>query len=139
LRTDLFDATDVACCRMYSEPATVWKGLIKNATEGIARPALILPFTALLLLGQVLPPLLLAVSLASGAAQPLTIILGVGTTLNYAARGLCAWRFRQSWLGAALHPLAILVFLATQWWAFIQEKRGRPFYWKGRVQPGVPA
>lgn len=138
-RTDLFDATDLASCKMYSGASEVWAGLAKNATEGIARPTLILPFTILFLFGQVLPPILLAVSLVSGAALPFTIIFGVGTTLNYAARFACSWRFEQSWLGAALHPVAILSFLGLQWWALYQEKRGRPFYWKGRPQTRIAA
>lgn len=136
-RTDLFDATDIASCRMYSNAKEVWTGLAKNATEGIARPALIVPFTVLFLFGQVLPPLLLAMSLASGMANSLTIIFGVGTTLNYAARFACSWRFEQSRWGAALHPVAILSFLGLQWWALYQEKRGRPFYWKGRPQTRI--
>ena len=136
-RTDLFDATDIASCRMYSNAAEVWAGLAKNATEGIARPTLILPFTALFLFGQILPPILLVLSLVGNAAHPFIIIFGVGTTLNYAARFACSWRFAQSWWGAALHPVAILSFLGLQWWALYQEKRGRPFYWKGRPQTRV--
>jgi glycosyltransferase involved in cell wall biosynthesis len=38
-RTDLFDATDLATCRMYHTNAETWRGLGKNATEGIAAPA----------------------------------------------------------------------------------------------------
>jgi hypothetical protein len=135
LKTDLLDLTDLAVCRMYETPSAVWRGMIKNATEGIARPALIVPFTLLILFGQVLPPFLLAVSLATGKPGSLTFIFGVGTTLNYAARFACAWRFQQSWLGAALHPVGMMSFLATQWWALIQQKRGRPFLWKDRSQP----
>lgn len=138
-RTDLVDATDLATCRMYESSAAVWNGLVKNATEGIAKPVLIVPFTVLILVGQVLPPIALTIGLLKGVSLSLVIIFGVGTTLNYAARFACAWRFRQSWLGAALHPVGMLSFLATQWWALMQEKRGRPFFWKGRPQPRVAA
>ena len=48
---------------MYHNAAEVWRGLTKNATEGMAAPARILPFTFLLFCGQILP-LLLALSLA---------------------------------------------------------------------------
>lgn len=135
LRTDLLDVTDLANCRMYDSPAAVWRGLVKNATEGIASPQLIVPFTILILFGQVLPPFLLAASLLTDSAASLAIAFGVGTTLNYAARFACAWRFQQSWLGAALHPLSMMSFLVTQWWALVQLKRGRPFFWKDRPQP----
>jgi glycosyltransferase involved in cell wall biosynthesis len=54
-RTDLFDATDLASCRMYRNGGEVWRGFMKNATEGLGAPKIIIPFTALLLAGQVLP------------------------------------------------------------------------------------
>ncbi len=62
LRTDLCDATGVAHCRMYQSGSEVWRGLAKNATEGMAAPAVIVPATLLLLGGQVVPVLLLACS-----------------------------------------------------------------------------
>ena len=46
LRTDLFDATDVASCRMYRNAGEVWRGLAKNATEGLAAPGKIVPATS---------------------------------------------------------------------------------------------
>ena len=57
--TDLFDATDLATCRMYRTNAETWRGLGKNATEGLAAPGTIVPMTALLLGGQILPFVLL--------------------------------------------------------------------------------
>ena len=62
LRTDIADLTHLATCRMYHNASEVWRGLAKNATEGMAAPARILPFTFLLFCGQILP-LLLALSL----------------------------------------------------------------------------
>ena len=62
LATDLCDATGVASCRMYRSAREVWFGLAKNATEGLASPRLIGPATLLLLGGQVLPLVLLAVA-----------------------------------------------------------------------------
>ena len=44
-RTDIFDATDIARCRMYTSTKEVCNGLLKNATEGIANARLIVPFT----------------------------------------------------------------------------------------------
>src|SRR3546814_3618215 len=38
LRTDLFDATEIASCRMYEGARAVWAGLSKNATEGMSTP-----------------------------------------------------------------------------------------------------
>ena len=72
LRTDIADLTHLATCRMYHNAAEVWRGLAKNATEGMAAPARILPFTLLLFCGQILP-LLLALSLALTPASYSTV------------------------------------------------------------------
>ena len=37
LKTDLFDATDLAKCRMYRNASEVWFGLAKNAGEALPR------------------------------------------------------------------------------------------------------
>ena len=58
--TDIFDATDIARCRMYTSAQQVCNGLLKNATEGIANARLIVPFSILLVGGSVLPVALLA-------------------------------------------------------------------------------
>ncbi len=57
-RTDIADITGLARVRMYDSAAKVWSGLAKNATEGIATAGKIVPLSAVLFLGQVLPPLL---------------------------------------------------------------------------------
>ncbi len=59
-RTDIADITGLAQVRMYDSAAKVWSGLAKNATEGIATAGKIVPLSAVLFLGQVLPPLLAA-------------------------------------------------------------------------------
>jgi len=41
-QTDLFDATDIARCRMYRTNIETWRGLGKNATEGLAAPGTLL-------------------------------------------------------------------------------------------------
>ncbi|MFP4144870.1 MAG: glycosyltransferase family 2 protein, partial [Phycisphaeraceae bacterium] len=48
--TDLFDGDDLGVCRMYEGLGETWRGLAKNATEGLGSPGLILP-SSLLLLG----------------------------------------------------------------------------------------
>ena len=44
-RTDLLDLTRLVRCRMYRNASEVWCGLSKNATEGLAAPSRIVPFT----------------------------------------------------------------------------------------------
>ena len=62
-KTDLFDATDLATCRMYRNAREVWYGLAKNAGEALAAPGMIVPMSLILLGGQVLPLVLLLLSL----------------------------------------------------------------------------
>jgi len=132
-RTDLCDMTEIATCRMYRNAGEVWRGLAKNATTGLASSGMILPATALLLGGQVLPLLLLAVLVW---LSPLAACLAfIATLASFYPRFAGAKRFRQSWLGAVLHPAGIMIFLAIQWHAFIRSATRRPSPWKGREYP----
>ena len=129
--TDLFDATGIATCRMYRTNSEVWPGLSKNATEGLGSPPLILPMTALLLGGQVLPWLLLGgvggpLSTGAGMAALLALLLGM------LPRVAAARRFRQPWLSCLLHPVGIAALVAIQWWGLARSLAGRPAAWKGR-------
>src|SRR6185312_2145392 len=129
LRTDLFDATDLARCRMYRGAGELWRGLGKNATEGLATPRLIVPATLLLLGGQVLPFLLLMAPLP---ARAMALTLGA-VFLAWSPRLIGVFRFRQSALGALGHPLGILILLAIQWYALGRRLLRRPAAWKGRT------
>ncbi len=130
LATDLFDATDLATCRMYHTNADTWRGLGKNATEGLAAPGTILPMTALLLGGQVLPFILLA--LAPRLSSSGLALAAVAAGLAYLPRLLAVRLFRQPLGGALLHPLGVLALLAIQWHALVRHLTGRPSVWKGR-------
>jgi hypothetical protein len=146
-RTDIFDLTALAEVRMYDSPGAVWLGLAKNATEGIATPARILPFTLLLILGQILPALLLAMwltictmNLIVGATfdEPtLAHTVGAAITLGYLAsvlpRLLAARRFKQPVISALLHPLGTTLLLIIQWYALLRQIFGRPVAWRSRT------
>lgn len=130
LATDLFDATNLSTCRMYHTNADTWRGLGKNATEGLAAPGAILPMTALLFGGQVLPFALLAFApmlSSSGLA-----LAAVAAGLAYLPRLLAVSLFRQPLGSALLHPLGVLALLAIQWHALVRHLTGRPSVWKGR-------
>ena len=131
LATDLFDATDTFHCRMYRSASEVWNGFAKNAHEGLATPRLIGPATLLLLGGQVLPFLLLAL-----APSALTIMATAAALLP---RLIATRRFRQSLAGALLHPLGICGLVAIQWCAFFRVLRQRPAVWRGRSYSPAPA
>lgn len=130
LRTDLFDATDVASVRMYQNGPQVWEGLAKNATEGMASRAAIVPWTVILLGGQVLPFVLLLISAFAGNVS---IPAAAAVLVTLAGRGALAVRFRQPWDSVLLHPLGVLVLVAIQWYALLRERTGNPVAWKGRT------
>ena len=135
LRTDIADLTHLATCRMYHNASEVWHGLAKNATEGMAAPARILPFTFLLFCGQVLPFLLalsIAVAPASYSEHARTLIL-VALAASFVPRLLSVWKYRQSLVSALLHPLGVTVLLALQWYALLRKLAGQQVTWKERA------
>jgi cellulose synthase/poly-beta-1,6-N-acetylglucosamine synthase-like glycosyltransferase len=133
LMTDLCDATDVASCRMYSNAHEVVGGLLKNATEGLASAGRIVPFSILLLVGQVTPLVLLLVE--PSRIRDLAV---ASTVLAYLPRFIAAHRFRQPLLGALLHPVSILLLLGIQWLAFLRAAFGFRSMWKGRLSTRLP-
>jgi hypothetical protein len=135
LRTDIFDATDIASCRMYTRSLDVWKGLSKNATEGIGSPATILPFTILLAGGQIVPLALVAWGLTtrwSGWPAWAVPVACIAVLLAYLPRFLEALRFRQSLTSVIAHPLGIAMFLAIQWVSLVRRLLGLQTSWRGR-------
>lgn len=132
MKTDLFDGTDIASCRMYRNATEVWFGLKKNATEGVANAKLIVPVTAMLLCGQVLPFLLLGFALCYDVTQTSVVVIVAACCLSILPRLVSAVRYQQSFIGALLHPAAIVVFLVVQWSAFFGSFSKRTVTWKGR-------
>ena len=142
--TRLADLTSLAQCRMYRSARTTWDGLAKNATEGLAAPARIVPMTLFFVMGQVAPlPLawfawshtrfiipFLGPPIRIGMV-PVWIALAAAL-LSYLPRVLNAMRFRQSWLSVVLHPVGIAVLLVLQWYALLRKLLGRPASWKAR-------
>jgi glycosyl transferase family 2 len=132
-QTDLCDATSVASCRMYQNAREVIGGLLKNATEGLAAPKRIMPFSILLLAGQVLPLPLLAWSFFGVASVASTILLIFALLASYLPRIIAVFRYQQPLCGALLHPIAIALLLGIQWWALCRRWLRLPANWKGRT------
>lgn len=122
--TDLFDASDLARCRMYAGFAATWAGFSKNATEGMATPVGLPVWTVLLLGGHLGPWLLLA------AGETAAGLLGIAATLGQ--RLLLAVLLRQSLRAVPWHPVGVVALLALQWGALIGALRGRRPSWRGR-------
>ncbi|MGC8541149.1 MAG: glycosyltransferase family 2 protein [Phycisphaerae bacterium] len=131
--TDLFDATHLASCRMYQSASQVFNGLAKNATEALAAPKLIVPATLILLGGQVMPLALLIIALLLHEHSVVIILAVIATALSYWPRLIAAFRFRQSMIGAMLHPLGISLLVFIQWYALARHMLGKPIAWRGRT------
>ena len=133
LNTDLFDASDIATCRMYSSWREVWSGLSKNAHEGFANMPLLLFMTPLMFLVSIYP---VSLVLISGwiDLSPIHRYLALSAmTLGYLPRVICCVRYDRSWIGCLLYPLSIALFLQLQWLAWINRLRGRRVEWRNRL------
>jgi hypothetical protein len=130
-RTDVFDATTLAHCRMYRGLAQTWHGLGKSAGEGMATPGGLPVWTLLLGGGHVLPWVILPWAAATGEIFS-SVLCGVGVAANLALRLLLSARFRQHGSGVLLHPIGALLLLALQWTALLRHLAGGPSRWRGR-------
>jgi glycosyltransferase involved in cell wall biosynthesis len=131
-RTSVYDLSRDAVCRMYRSAGEVWSGLAKNATEGMASRGRLPVFTILLIAGQVLPlPLAVWAFVLRDRPSFLTALLTL--MFGYGVRFLSAWRYQQSWRGALLHPVGVLIMLVLQWYAWLRKLVGRPATWKQRA------
>jgi hypothetical protein len=116
---------------MYHSTLETWRGLGKNATEGLARPGTILPMTVFLFGGQVLPFVLLA--FAPMLSSSGLMLAGCAAVIAFIPRLIATFKFRQPFGAALLHPLGVLVLLAIQWHALVCHLAGKPSIWKGRT------
>lgn len=128
--TDLFDATEVAVCRMYSGVGEVWRGFAKNAHEGLASPKSILPLSGLLFFGQVVPFLALVSNKLEGLGARLALF---ALALSFASRGALGIRFKQPLSGVLLQPMAVGMLLLNQWYGALRYWMGKPLAWRGRA------
>ena len=138
IMTDICDVTELATCRMYRTNSQVWFGLAKNAREGLGDSKLLPFFTMLFIMGQVIPTTLSYVffidSIANGPSLLFTSFFLSHMIVSFVMANISK-RFGYPHLIVYLHPLAILVLLAIQWYANIAFWLGRPVGWKGRAHP----
>ncbi|MAI74376.1 MAG: glycosyl transferase [Rhodopirellula sp.] len=132
LMTDVYDGQELAECRMYHSAHEVIRGVLKNATEGLASLKLLFPFTVLLIGGSVLPVALVASSLALGDTVA-AFVAGVAVLVGHFPRVFAALRLSQSWLGVLCHAPATLLFVLLQWIALLSHLAGRQVAWRGRT------
>ena len=124
--TEVADFSELASVRMYQNAAEVWRGLMKNATEGIGAKPSIVPMSLLLLGGHVAPWFLLA------ADAPTAKIALAGIVASLATRLVTTLPYKLSLKGAFLHPVGVLLLVVIQWWAWVEKLSGKKTSWKGR-------
>lgn len=141
-RTDLFDGTDIVSCRMYDSFGRVWRGFTKNAYEGLGSVALLLFITVMHLVGHALPALVVAwTAAAPNAYRPSRAAAGlaaIAMLLAISQRIVLALRFRQSMVGAFLHPVGVFLMTLIQWQSYLDHLRGARS-WRGRGAPAKAA
>jgi hypothetical protein len=133
-RTDLFDGTELAECRMYRTAGQVWRGFAKNAYEGLGSFALLLFITVIHIVGHVLPwGWIIWALFTDQIATVTTALAGSAIAIAFIQRMIFAKRFQHSLRTVLLHPLGILLLTIIQWHSLWIAKTGRRS-WKGRDQ-----
>lgn len=133
--TDLFDASDLASCRMYDSARTVWRGFAKNATEGMASPGAIVVWSVALLGGWVLTWLTLGAWLAGGVTldKPESWLIKIAAAANLVTPLIVMLKCRQSLVAAIFSPVGVTLLVAIQWYALGRKLLGVPSTWRGRA------
>ncbi len=139
LRTDVFDARDLAQCRMYHGWLQTCRGLLKNAHEGIANARLILPATCLMVMGYLAPTALAVHQLIQPESATTLAVSLAAAVISYVPRIVTAARFDHAWLAAGLFPLSISIFVALQWLALGRNLLGSHSSWRGRAYTATTA
>ncbi|WP_375463810.1 glycosyltransferase family 2 protein [uncultured Methylobacterium sp.] len=134
-RTDLVAGHALAECRMYADFAQCWAGFSKNAHEGMATPRALPVWTALLLLGHVLPALLVLVGLLGGLTPAALTVAAAALVVSLATRTAITLVVHEPAATIPLHPAAVLVALAIQWNVLLRRRRDGTAVWKGRSYP----
>ncbi|TWU17684.1 4,4'-diaponeurosporenoate glycosyltransferase [Novipirellula galeiformis] len=132
LMTDVIDGTSLARCRMYQNGPQVIRGLLKNASEGVANPRVIVIFTLLIFAASVLPLVALVVALLNRSPIAVGIALPA-VVLSHLPRALAARHFRQPVSGVVLQSFAAILFLGLQWGSLALTIFGKPIRWRGRI------
>ena len=135
-KTDLFDGTDLLSVRMYTGLAETWRGFAKNAYAGVGSLGLLIFFTLLHAAVYLLPWILLPLALI-GAHWIAAALAAAAIVIAIHHRAMLGRRFGQPLGVALLHPLAIAMLTAVQWYSLWLTVTGRR-EWRGRVQTEAP-
>lgn len=128
----VFDATDLAACRMYEGLGAAWRGFARNAYEALGSPATLTGLVALNLALFVAPFVGLAAAAVAGGVT-VSVPWGVAVAVVTGLRLALAARFEQPrWIALAT-PAAVLLLAGIQINSFVNHVIGRPVMWRARA------
>jgi chlorobactene glucosyltransferase len=119
-------------CRMYTRFTELWDGFTKNLYPSFDRNFPAFLFFQMIQAVIFLAPFLLLLTPYRGP------LVWTEIAIIYALRLSLAHRFRQSYLGAMLHPFGQILVLIIAFNSWLQALRGR-LPWKGRHYPHAAA
>lgn len=133
----LFDARDIATCRMYEGFHAAWGGFSRNAYEALGSPGTLSAMIALNGGLFVLPFLALPASLLSGGISPTAAVWGLAVAAVLALRARIAARFGSPLWTVLATPVAVTLMIALQLHSYLSHCTGRPVVWRARTYPGA--
>lgn len=138
LAVGLFDATDVAACRMYEGLVATWRGFARNAYEAFGSPGALALMATLNAALFVLPFAALPWTLAVEGVSLDAGLWAGAAALAVGLRWRLAARFGHPRWTALATPLAVLMMLAIQAHSLVNHWTRRRVVWRGRAYGPAP-
>jgi Glycosyl transferase family 2 len=133
----VFDAGDIARCRMYAGFSATWRGLSRNAYEALGSPGVLAVMIGLNAAFFVLPFVALPWTLVSSGPGPVAGAWAAAAALASGLRALVALRFGVPMWTVLTTPLAVALLIGLQLHSFFNHCTGRPVVWRARAYPGA--
>jgi len=133
----VFDAWDIARCRMYAGFRSCWRGFSRNAYEALGSPLALGAMIALNGSFFVLPFLAAPWALAVSGLSPAVAVWVAAVALALGLRALVAVRFSAPMWTVAATPVAVALLIGLQLHSFVNHCTGRPVVWRARAYPGA--
>ena len=137
LPVGVFDAWDIARCRMYAGFRGCWRGFSRNAYEALGSPLALGAMIALNGSFFVLPFLAAPRVLAVSGLSPAVAVWAAAAALALGLRALVAVRFSAPMWTVAATPVAVALLIGLQLHSFANHCMGRPVVWRARAYPGA--
>ena len=132
----VFDAGDIARCRMYAGFVAAWRGFSRNAYEALGSPGALAAMIGLNAAFFVLPFVALPWTLVSIGLGPAAGAWAAAAALASGLRALVALRFGVPASTILTTPLAVTLLIGLQLHSFFNHCTGRSIVWRARAYPG---